>query len=285
VEHAILHLMYARFFTKVLADEGLVGVQEPFMRLFTQGMITKDGFKMSKSKGNVVPVDDMVKDYGADTGRLFILFIGPPDEDAEWNDRGVEGMQRFLNRIWRLFEGDVSVGAPGQPRDIGDYSPSDRDLLRKVHLTIRKVTEDIERFHFNTAVSAVMELANAMQAYKEAHGPSTAAFTEAATSLLLLMAPMTPHIAAELWERSGGTGYINTQPWPAFMPELAATDVVTVAIQVNGKVRDRIDLPTESGEDEAIAAALASPRVQTIVSGKTLKSARYVPGRLVSIVI
>jgi leucyl-tRNA synthetase len=285
VEHAILHLMYARFFTKALADEGKVGVQEPFMRLFTQGMITKDGFKMSKSKGNVVPVDDMVRDYGADTGRLFILFIGPPDEDAEWSDKGVEGMKRFLNRIWRLFEGDVTAGTPGIARDMTDYSPSDRDLLRKVHLTIRKVTEDIERFHFNTAVSAVMELANAMQAYKDVHGPSTAAFTEAATSLLLLMAPMTPHSAAELWERSGGEGDIHAQPWPAFNAELTATEIVTVAVQVNGKVRDRIDLPAEAGEEEAIAAAMASPRVQSFVSGKEVRSARYVPGRLVSVVV
>jgi leucyl-tRNA synthetase len=285
VEHAILHLMYSRFFTKVLADEGMVGVQEPFMRLFTQGMITKDGHKMSKSKGNVVPVDYMTQKYGADTGRLFILFIGPPDEDAEWSDRGAEGMFRFLNRVWRLFEGNVSVGGEGQPRDVADYSQSDRELLRKVHLTIRKVTDDIERFHFNTAVSAIMELANAMQAYRDAHGPETAAYEEAATSLLLLMAPKTPHITAELWQRSGGAGDVHSQPWPDFSEELAATDVITVAIQVNGKVRDRIDLPADAGVEEAIEAALSSPRVQAYLDGKEVQSARYVAGRLISIVV
>jgi leucyl-tRNA synthetase len=285
VEHAILHLLYSRFVTKVLADEGMVGVQEPFMRLFTQGMITKDGAKMSKSKGNVVPVDYMTEKYGADTGRLFILFIGPPDEDAEWSDRGAEGMYRFLNRVWRLFEGHVTVGSDAAGRDMADYSASDRDLLRKVHLTIRKVTEDIERFHFNTAVSAVMELANAMQAYKDAHGPETAAYTEAATNILLLMAPMTPHISAELWERSGGEGHIHAQPWPVFKEEMAAVDVVTVAIQVNGKVRDRVELPADAGEEEAIKAALQSPRVQPYLDGKEVQSARYVAGRLISIVV
>src|SRR5205085_6093216 len=158
VEHAILHLMYSRFVTKVLADAGMVSVQEPFMRLFTQGMITKDGAKMSKSKGNVVPVDEMAEKYGADTGRLFVLFMGPPDEDSEWSDEGAAGMFRFLNRVWRLFEGNVVLSSPdGAGRDTGDYSQSDRDLLRKVHVTIKRVTNDIERFHFNTSVSGIME--------------------------------------------------------------------------------------------------------------------------------
>jgi leucyl-tRNA synthetase len=284
VEHAILHLMYSRFFTKVLADEGLVGVQEPFTRLFTQGMITKDGNKMSKSKGNVVSVDSMVEKKGADTGRLFILFIGPPDEDAEWSDHGADGMSRFLNRVWRLFEGNVSVGTTNGDRDVSDYSQSDRDLLRKVHLTIRKVTDDIERFHFNTAVSAIMELSNTMQAYRDAHGPETSAYTDAATNLLLLMAPMTPHIAAELWQRSGGRGDIHNQPWPSFKEELAAADTITVAIQINGKVRDRVELPADAGEADAIEAALASSRVKSMLDGKEVKAARYVAGRLISIV-
>ncbi|MGA7731505.1 MAG: leucine--tRNA ligase [Chloroflexia bacterium] len=285
VEHAILHLMYARFFTKMLADEGMVAVQEPFNRLFTQGMITKDGAKMSKSKGNVVPVDVMTDTQGADTGRLFVLFIGPPDEDAEWSDRGAEGMHRFLNRVWRLFEGKVTVGADGQDRDIADYSPSDRELLRKVHSTIRKVTGDIDRFHFNTAVSAVMELANAMQAYRDAHGPETYAYTEAATAILLLLSPMTPHITAELWERAGGQGHIHAQPWPAFNAELAAAERIEVAVQVNGKVRDRITLDAGASEEEAIQAAMSSARVQAMLDGKEVRQARYVAGRLVSIVI
>jgi leucyl-tRNA synthetase len=248
-------------------------------------MITKDGAKMSKSKGNVVPVDVMTDTRGADTGRLFVLFIGPPDEDAEWSDQGAAGMYRFLNRVWRLFEGNVTAGADGQDRDISDYSPSDRALLRKVHSTIRKVTDDIDRFHFNTAVSAIMELANTMQAYRDAHGPETYAYTEAATAILLLLAPMTPHITAELWERAGGEGHIHAQPWPIFNPELAAADQVEVAVQVNGKVRDRITLDAEATEAEAIEAAMASIRVQATVAGKEIRQARYVTGRLVTIVV
>jgi leucyl-tRNA synthetase len=286
VEHAILHLMYARFVTKVLADEGMVGVQEPFMRLFTQGMITKDGAKMSKSKGNVVPVDEMVDRFGADTGRLFVLFIGPPDEDAEWSDRGAEGMFRFLNRVWRLFEGNVrATSGSADDRPASDFSPADRDLLRKVHLTIRKVTDDIDRFHFNTAVSAIMELANAMAAYRDVHGTQSAAYSDAAGTLLLLLAPMAPHITAELWEVSGGEGDLHRQPWPVFNPDLAASDVVQVAVQVNGKVRDRLELPADVSEDEAIQAAMSSPRVQAMLDGKEVRNARYVPGRLISLVI
>jgi leucyl-tRNA synthetase len=286
VEHAILHLMYARFVTKVLADAGMVGAQEPFMRLFTQGMITKDGAKMSKSKGNVVPVDEMTERYGADTGRLFVLFIGPPDEDAEWSDEGAKGIFKFLGRVWRLYEGKVTLSSPGSgAHPSGDYSQSDRDLLRKVHLTIKKVTADIERFHFNTAVSATMELANAMQDYRDAHGPETAAYSEAATSLLLLLAPLAPHITEELWHLSGGVGTIHKQPWPGFSAELAAADVVTLVVQVNGKVRDRLEMPADVTQDEATRAALASERVRPYLDGKETHQVHYVPGRLVSIVV
>ncbi|MFL5732574.1 MAG: leucine--tRNA ligase [Chloroflexia bacterium] len=286
VEHAILHLMYSRFITKVLADAGLVNVQEPFMRLFTQGMITKDGAKMSKSKGNVVPVDEMTERYGADTGRLFVLFIGPPDEDAEWTDEGAKGMFKFLSRVWRLFDGKVSLSSPGSgTRPSADYSPSDRDLLRKVHLTIKKVTADIQRFHFNTAVSATMELSNAMHDYREAHGPETAAYSEAATALLLLLAPMAPHITEELWSLTGGVGSIHTQRWPTLSEELAASEVVTLVVQVNGKVRDRLEMPADITQDEATQAALKSERVTPYLGGKEVRQVHYVPGRLVSIVV
>ncbi|HKP54202.1 MAG TPA: leucine--tRNA ligase [Chloroflexia bacterium] len=283
VEHAILHLLYARFFTKVLADEGMLKAREPFARLFTQGMITKDGAKMSKSKGNVVPVDDMVATLGADTGRLFVLFIGPPDEDAEWSDRGARGIFRFLERVWRLFEGNVVVGS--ENHNTGDYSPADRDLLRKLHLTIGKVTADIERFHFNTAVSAVMELANAMQDYRQVHGEHTHAYWDAATNLLLLLAPMAPHITEELWERCGGNGSIHVQPWPIFSAELAAADVVTVVVQVNGKVRDRIEMPADVSQEEATKSALESERVSRFLDGNEVRQVHYVPGKLVNIVV
>ncbi len=295
VEHAILHLMYARFFTKVLADAGMVGAQEPFIKLFTQGMITKDGAKMSKSKGNVVPVDDMVEKYGADTGRLFVLFMGPPDEDAEWSDEGAAGMFRFLNRVWRLFEGNVTLSSPnGAGRDTADYSQSDRDLLRKVHVTIKRVTNDIERFHFNTSVSAIMEMTNAMQSYRDAHGPETEAYSEAATSLLLMLAPMAPHITEELWRRAGGTDVsrsagssegVHQQPWPGFSPELAAAEIVTLVIQVNGKMRDKVDMPADVTQDEAIQTALGREKIRPYIEGKEARQVHYVPGRLVNIVV
>jgi leucyl-tRNA synthetase len=286
IEHAILHLMYARFFMKVLADAGMVDVQEPFEHLFTQGMITKNGAKMSKSKGNVVPVDDLVETLGADTGRLFVLFMGPPDEDAEWTDEGAEGMKRFLNRVWRLLDGEVTLARPGATsRPETDYSQSDRDLLRKMHNTIQKVTFDIERFHFNTAVSAIMELVNAMQVYRDAHGTQTAAFSEAATSLLLMLAPMAPHITEELWHRAGGTDSVHTQAWPTFNPELAAAETITLVIQVNGKVRDRVTLPANATEEEARKLALSNQKVQPYLDGKQIRQVHYVPGRLVNIVV
>jgi leucyl-tRNA synthetase len=178
----------------------------------------------------------------------------------------------------------VSSGAADN-RPAGDFTPADRDLMRKVHLTIRKVTDDIDRFHFNTAVSAIMELANAMQSYREAHGTQTAAYSEAAGTILLLLAPMAPHISAELWDASGGEGDLHRQPWPSFNADLAASDVVEVAVQVNGKVRDRLTLPADVSEDEAIKAALGSERVQAMLDGKQVRNARYVPGRLVSLVI
>src|SRR4051812_39526614 len=287
VEHAILHLMYARFFVKALADMDLLDFQEPFLRLFTQGMITKDGAKMSKSKGNVVPVDEMVARQGADTGRLFILFIGPPDEDAEWSDEGASGIYRFLGRVWRLYEDNVdlrgsSAGAAGSAET---HSSADRELLRKVHLTIKKVTVDIERFHFNTAVSAVMELVNAMQTYREKSAVRTSAYAEAARNLLLLLAPMAPHIAEELWQRSGGEGSVCVQAWPHFSEELAAAEVITLVVQVNGKMRDKIELPADVSQDEAQALALNSARVAPFIEGKHIRQVHYVPGRLVNIVV
>jgi leucyl-tRNA synthetase len=245
---------------------------------------------MSKSKGNVVPVDTMADTLGADTGRLFILFIGPPDEDAEWSDLGAKGMLRFLERVWRLYEDRrQAAGSPegaDDRRETADAQPdNERELLRKVHVTIKKVTGDIERFHFNTAVSAIMEMTNAMSAYRTAHGIDSQAYVEAARTLLLLLAPMAPHIAEELWSRAGGEGSIHMQPWPEFNPDLAAAERVTIVVQVNGKVRDRLEMPADVGQDEAIGAALASERVGQYLDGKKPQQVHYVPGRLVSIVV
>ncbi len=284
VEHAILHLLYARFCTKVLYDAGWSPVDEPFKRLFTQGMITKGGAKMSKSKGNVVPVDELVEQYGADTGRVFILFMGPPELDAEWNDQGVEGSRRFLNRVWRLFDGvTVASAGEGSQRDPAGYRPPERALLRQAHTTIRRVTDDIARFHFNTAVSALMELTNAMSAYRDAHGVSVV-YNQVAQTLLLLLAPIAPHITEELWQMLGGTGSIHQQPWPRYNPDLAAADAVELVIQVNGKVRDRIEMPVDVDEAEARARALASPRVAQHLDGRAIRQIVYVPGRLINIV-
>ncbi len=282
VEHAILHLMYSRFFTKVFRDLGLTSIDEPFARLFTQGMITKLNpgtmkvEKMSKSKGNVVPIDDLVDTYGADTARTFILFVGPPELDAEWSDQGVEGSFRFLKRVWRL---QVEKTAGGEPSE-----EADRELRRKTHQTIRKVTEDIERFHFNTAVSACMELCNALVAHKETHG-SGPALEEGIQALLLLLAPIAPHITDELWGRLGNGGSIHQQPWPHWDEELAAEEVFTLIVQINGKVRDKVEVPVSIGAEEAIELALSREQIQRWLEGREVKKTIYVPGRLVSIVV
>ena len=305
IEHAILHLLYARFITKVLADAGWSPVGEPFRRLFTQGMINKDGFKMSKSRGNVVPVDGFVATHGADTGRVFILFIGPPDAGAEWSDAGAEGAARFLARVWRLYAGvDLSAGpgvrgqgsedgvpdgatdpsSPNTQYAIRNTPPAERALLRQAHATIRRMTDDIARFHFNTAVSAAMELTNALTAYREAWGV-TAAYTEAARALLLLLAPIAPHITEELWHRQGGAGSIHAQPWPVADPVLAAADMVELIVQVNGKLRDRLTLPAPLDAATAQAAALASPKVAPTLAGRPPRQIIYVPGRVVNVVV
>jgi leucyl-tRNA synthetase len=285
VEHAILHLMYARFVTKALYDAGWSPVVEPFRRLFTQGMITKDGAKMSKSKGNVVSVDEIVDQYGADTARLFTLFTGPPEQDAEWSDKGVEGAFRFLNRVWRLYDGAELVSHEGgSERDPADYSAADRALLRQTHITIRRVTDDIARFHFNTAVSACMELVNALTQYREAHGV-TLVYNQAASILLLLLAPMTPHITEELWHELGGSGSVHAQPWPRYEAALAASETVPLVIQVNGKLRARIEVPADIDEATACARALAEPKVAAQLDGRSPRQVIYVPGKLVNVVI
>jgi leucyl-tRNA synthetase len=282
VEHAILHLMYSRFFTKVFRDMGLTSIDEPFARLFTQGMITKLNprtekvEKMSKSKGNVVPIDDMVNTYGADTARTFILFVGPPELDAEWSDQGVEGSFRFLKRAWRLvMEEAPTVKAPEE---------AERQMRRKTHQTIKKVTDDIERFHFNTAVSACMELCNALVAHKEAHGV-TPALEEGVRTLLLLLAPIAPHIAEELWTEAGDGESIHRHSWPRWDENLAEEEVFTLIIQVNGKVRDKVEVPVTVSEEEAKELALSRERIQQRLQGKSVKKTIYVPHRLVSIVV
>jgi len=296
VEHAILHLLYARFITKVLHDEGLLGFVEPFAALFAQGMICKGGAKMSKSKNNTVSPESLIAQYGADTARLYTLFIGPPEKDAEWNDRAVEGTHRFLGRVWRLVNdreqlpGEPVLGQPG-PEEVGEAV---RELRRSTHRTIERVTQDIDRFHFNTAVSACMEHANATLAFAESAkaggalapgSPNVRALKEALEALVLCLAPFAPHIAEELWQRLGGTGSIFRHPWPQHDPALAAAETITLVVQVNGKVRARI--PAARGLDEAAVRelALGDRRIAAHLEGKKLNKVVVVPDRLVNLVV
>jgi leucyl-tRNA synthetase len=279
IEHAILHLLYSRFFQKVLHDAGLVEVMEPFTKLFTQGMVHHGGQVMSKSRGNGIAPDDLVAREGADAGRIYEMFIGPPDEDAEWTDEAVTGPVRFLQRVWRLTLEPESVQVAGSGANAGD-------LRRRVHQTVRRVTEDYEQFRFNTAVAALMELGNAMQDHLAGGGERGAEWDEAVSVLIRLLNPMAPHIAEELWERRGGQGLCADAPWPAYDPAVAAEREVTLVVQVAGRVRDRLRVP--AGLDEAIAVerALASVAVQRALGGDDRRPARvvYVPDRLVNLV-
>jgi leucyl-tRNA synthetase len=271
VEHAILHLLYARFFTKVMYDLGLVGFREPFARLFTQGMLHYQGAKMSKSKGNVIVPDEYIERYGADACRLYLLFIGPVEQDAEWQDSGFEGIVRFLHRLWR-----VGMEHADKPAD----DPGDSPLARKAHATIDKVTDDIgRRFALNTPIAAVMELVNEIS--RNPDDPAARFATETAVSLIQ---PYSAHIAEELWERLGHER-LWTTPWPQADPALLERDTFELVVQVNGRVRDRAVVPVGLDEEELIARAKELPRVRAHINGKELKKAIVVPGRLVNLVV
>jgi leucyl-tRNA synthetase len=278
IEHAILHLLYSRFFTKVLFDEKMVSVDEPFAALFTQGMIHRNGYVMSKSKGNGITPNDMVQQYGADTGRVYELFIGPPDQDAEWNDRGVDGVARFLHRVWRQVVGE-------EDGVIAGMAPvSSVDLTRKLQETIEKVTRDVESFHFNTAMSALMELSNTMQDYLQAGGQRNGAWERVCRDLTRLLAPFAAHLAEELWQRQGGEGLVILQPWPEVDAALLRRPQVTVVVQVDGRLRDRIEMPAGIDETAAQSRALESANVQRALNGRQVRRAVYVPDRLINLV-
>jgi leucyl-tRNA synthetase len=278
IEHAILHLLYSRFFMKALFDAGMVSVDEPFMALFTQGMIHRNGFVMSKSKGNGITPDDMVQRYGADTGRVYELFIGPPDQDAEWNDRGVDGVARFLNRVWRLIVGEEDEVVAGVA------AVSSEDLTRKLHETIDKVTRDVEAFHFNTAMSALMELTNLMQDYLQGGGQRDQAWDAVALGMTRLLGPFAPHLAEELWQRQGGERLVVFQPWPEVDESLLRRPQVTVVVQVDGRLRDRVEMPAGADQAGAQERALRSANVQRALNGRRLARAVYVPDRLINLV-
>jgi leucyl-tRNA synthetase len=277
IEHAILHLLYSRFFQKVLHDAGRVESVEPFSRLFTQGMIRRGGHVMAKSKGNGVAPDDLVGREGADAARIYEMFIGPPDEDAEWSDAAIAGPVRFLQQVWRLVQAPESFAATGS-----DASPE--VLRRRVHQAIRKVTEDYEGFHFNTAVSALMELANALQKHLQGGGARHEAWDFAVSTLVLLLNPMAPHAGEELWALIGGTGLVADAAWPAYDAAAAAETSVTLVVQVAGKVRDRLTLPAGSTEAQAAAAAKESEKVRAALDGREPSKVVYVQDRLINLV-
>jgi leucyl-tRNA synthetase len=280
VEHAILHLIYSRFFTKVMRDLGLVRHDEPARRLFTQGMVIKDGAKMSKSKGNVVSADAFAEQYGADTGRLFALFAAPPEKDLDWKDAGVEGMYRFISRLYRF----VTRNAGRARAASGPPGPADRRALRKLHQTLKKTTEDFEtRWHFNTSIAAIMELMNQLTA-DEAE-LSGAALSEILEKLVLMLGPFTPYLAEELWEELGRTGPVFRQPWPAYDPELAREDEIEVVIQINGKVRSRVLVPNGTAAEELERRALADARIRQFTDGRRVQKVIVVPDKLVNIVV
>ena len=277
IEHAILHLLYSRFFQKVLHDAGRADAIEPFTRLFTQGMIKRGGMVMSKSKGNGVAPDDLVERDGADAARIYELFIGPPDEDAEWSDAAIAGPVRFLQHVWRLVESPDSFDATGP--DIPDAV-----LRRRVHQAIRKVTEDYEGFHFNTAVAALMELANTLQKYLQGGGERDDDWHFAVRTLVLLVNPMAPHVGEELWSRIGGQGLAADAAWPDYDPLAAAESDVTLVVQVAGKVRDRLTVPVGLSEKMALDMALGSERVRGALDGHNPSKVVYVPDRLINLV-
>ena len=292
VEHAILHLIYSRFWTKVMRDMGLVRNSEPAERLFTQGMVIKGGAKMSKSLGNVVSPDDMVARYGADSTRMYTLFAAPPDRDLDWQDMGVEGISRFLSRVYRFVTRNAKPkDAASKAGDGSQLSPAARKMQRKLHQTLRRVTEDFGgRWHFNTSIAAIMELTNELYAYEdsvqkggEAAPPSLMA--DAQRKLVLMLAPFAPYLASELWETLGETSGLLRAEWPKYDAALAKEEEVEYAIQVNGKVRSRLVVPADAGEEQVRELALADEKVKAAIDGKEIVKVMVIKGRLVNIVV
>ena len=284
IEHAILHLMYARFYTMILHDLGYVGIDEPFEHLLTQGMVIKDGAKMSKSKGNVVDPEVMIARYGADATRLFTLFAAPPEKDMDWSDQGIEGTYRFLSRLWRLVQEIKDLEGTSQDERV---PASMEDIQRKTHQTIRKVTEDIDRrFRFNTAIAAMMELVNELYKAKDRarDASEVGVIKKALEYLLIMLSPFVPHISDELWEVMGGSGMLLLHPWPAYDPKWAEDVHVTIAVQVNGKLRATIDVPKDALQPEVEAKAFSEGNVKRFMEEATLRKIIYVPNKIINII-
>ncbi|KAB3533113.1 leucine--tRNA ligase [Alkaliphilus serpentinus] len=284
VEHAILHLLYARFFTRVMKDLNLVSNPEPFKNLLTQGMVLKDGAKMSKSKGNVVSPEEIIIKYGADTARLFVLFAAPPERDLEWSDQGVEGCFRFLNRVWRLAIEALDNGLYN--RKANTTTKEDKNLKYMIHNTIKRVTEDVEgRFNFNTAISAVMELVNELYKYKELEDIDGGLVEEGITTVIVLLAPFAPHFTEELWAITKGEGSVHKLSWPKYSKEAIVQDEVEVVIQINGKLKDKITIPSDMTKEAMEELAFNNEKIQSILEGKSIVKVITVPKKLINIVV
>jgi leucyl-tRNA synthetase len=293
VEHAILHLIYSRFWTMVMRDMGMVKNAEPVERLFTQGMVIKDGAKMSKSLGNIVSPDEMVARYGADAARLYSLFAAPPDRDLDWQDSGIEGIQRFLGRVYRYVMRNAHPDSAEWRQPVpASLSPAARQIQRKLHQTIKRVTDDFKgRWHFNTCIAAIMELLNELYAAEEAMAQNSAAaipvplLAEVQRSLVLLLAPFAPFLAHELWETLGERGNLLRAPWPRYEAALAKEDEIEIPVQVNGKLRGKVLVAAEAGEDVVVKAALADEKIKAAIAGKQIVKTIFVPGKLLNLVV
>ncbi len=281
-EHAVMHLLYARFFVKAIRDMGLVDFDEPFSRLFNQGIIIAEKQKMSKSRGNVITPDGYVSELGADTVRAYLMFVAPWEQGGEWNDSGISGIHRWLNRLWKLVLGGYSPVGEASP---GVREKAKRELSRNIHQTIRRVTKDLERIRFNTMIAALMEFTNYLAKVKETGYVANSDWMEAIDNLLLLLAPTAPHLAEELWQQTGHSYSIHNQSWPQWDEQLARDEQITLVVQVNGKLRDRIVVPTSITEAGARQIVLEREKVKTCVEGKEITKIIYVPGRLVNLVV
>ncbi len=274
-EHAVMHLLYARFFTKAIRDIGLVDFGEPFSRLFNQGIIIANKQKMSKSKGNVVNPDAYVSEMGADTVRAYLMFVAPWEQGGEWNDSGISGISRWFNRLWKLVLEDYKANS-------GEDS---KELQRITHQTVKKVTHDLEKMRFNTMIAALMEFSNHLTKVKEAGSVSQADWENSIKTLLLLLSPTAPHLTEELWQLTGNEYSIHNQKWPGWDEKLAADEQVTLVVQINGRMRDRLEVPVSISEDEAREAIMARQKVRSYIDGKQVIKIIYVPGRLINLVV
>ena len=287
IEHAVLHLLYARFFHKLMRDEGMLESDEPFTNLLTQGMVLKDGTKMSKSKGNTVDPEQLIESFGADTVRLFTMFAAPPEHSLEWVDTGVDGAARFLKKLWRFvyqFSQEIAteVEAPKQQ----ELNVKQKQLRRKVHLTIAKVSDDFDRrYTFNTSIAANMELLNEMTSYPISDKQDRLVIAEGIQALILMLAPIVPHICTQLWRDLGKQGQLEDAAWPLSLEEALVQDSLELIVQVNGKLRDKISIAADADQATIEATALASKKVQSYTEGKTLRKVIVVKNKLVNIVV